>query len=257
MHKFVILVCTVIHRQPHLPPYPVVALHLFWSVRSKKCSASDCRIRRHTGWGGGGTGPVGIARAVQREKSRRTESQVPIITCAAVTVCSAMKGTLVVWLGGVTADETVRPYICCARQRHAAHESRWMVTEAVAPLGVRWLGPHLTSFLLSISDPSRTKMAIGAYQVSSAPTPPIFCFRLCARNAAHLSEQRAAGVRPVLPDPSDSSNEVGSWLPPRPEEQVGRAPGGAALRGGVGGKREAAAPIQVPSIYAVLLARLI
>ncbi|CAM9788326.1 unnamed protein product, partial [Hapterophycus canaliculatus] len=51
-------------------------------------------------------------------------------------------------------------------------------------------------------------------------------------------------VRPVLPDPSESSNEVGSWLPPRPEEQVGRAPGGAALRGGVGGKGEAATPIQ-------------
>ncbi|CAM9440327.1 unnamed protein product [Ectocarpus sp. 6 AP-2014] len=55
---------------------------------------------------------------------------------------------------------------------------------------------------------------------------------------------RTAGVRPVLADPSESSNEVGSWLPPRPEEQVGRAPGGAALRGGVGGKREAPTPIQ-------------
>lgn len=51
----------------------------------------------------------------------------------------------------------------------------------------------------------------------------------------------------MLPDPSESSNEVGSWLPPRPEEQVGRAPGGAALRGGVGGKGEATAPIQVRS----------
>lgn len=61
----------------------------------------------------------------------------------------------------------------------------------------------------------------------------------------HIFEDRAAGVRPVLPDPSESSNEVGSWLPPRPEEQVGRAPGGAALRGGVGGTGEAAAPIQV------------
>ncbi|CAM9724495.1 unnamed protein product [Ectocarpus sp. 4 AP-2014] len=55
---------------------------------------------------------------------------------------------------------------------------------------------------------------------------------------------RTAGVRPVLADPTESSNEVGSWLPPRPEEQVGRAPGGAALRGGVGGKREAPTPIQ-------------
>lgn len=73
---------------------------------------------------------------------------------------------------------------------------------------------------------------------------------MCARNAAVLSEHRAAGVRPVLPDPSESSNEVGSWLPPRPEEQVGRAPGGAALRGGVGGKGETAAPIQVRSTFA-------
>lgn len=73
---------------------------------------------------------------------------------------------------------------------------------------------------------------------------------VCACDAAVLSEHRAAGVRPVLPDPSESSNEVGSWLPPRPEEQVGRAPGGAALRGGVGGKGEAAAPIQVRSALA-------
>lgn len=73
------------------------------------------------------------------------------------------------------------------------------------------------------------------------------CFRLSVRNISVSPELRAAGVRPVLPDPSESSNEVGSWLPPRPEEQVGRAPGGAALRGGVGGKGEAETPIQVLS----------
>ena len=55
-------------------------------------------------------------------------------------------------------------------------------------------------------------------------------------------------MRPVLPDPSESAKEVGSWLPPRPEEQLGRAPGGAALRGGVGGTREAEAPIQVRAL---------
>lgn len=69
---------------------------------------------------------------------------------------------------------------------------------------------------------------------------PIFPYELPV-----LMVRRAAGVRPVLPDPSENSDEVGSWLPPRPEEQVGRAPGGAALRGGVGGKGEAATPIQV------------
>lgn len=66
--------------------------------------------------------------------------------------------------------------------------------------------------------------------------------------------RRATGVRPVLSDPSESRDEVGSWLPPRPEDQTGREPGGAALRGGVKGKGEAAPPIQVRLVPIFLFA---
>lgn len=77
----------------HIPLCSVVTLCILWSVRPKKCSSSDCRVRRHTGWGGRGAGPVGIARAVQREESRRTEFQVPTATCSDVMLRSVMRGS--------------------------------------------------------------------------------------------------------------------------------------------------------------------
>lgn len=94
------------------------------------------------------------------------------------------------------------------------------------------------------------------FVISESPFVPFGAQQVCRERCFHCRSSplrnlcvnvslRVAGVRLVLPDPSESSNEVGSWLPPRPEEQVGRAPGGAALRGGVGGKGEAATPIQV------------
>ncbi|CAM9344893.1 unnamed protein product [Ascophyllum nodosum] len=63
------------------------------------------------------------------------------------------------------------------------------------------------------------------------------------RNPA-VPSLRTAGVRPVLPDPVVGDEEVGSWLPPRPEDQAARGSGGGALRAGLPGKGGAAAPIQ-------------